>query len=1195
MKEYMKKMISLLLALRLCTGILALPAAAVEAEKDTSVPITVDIVDPSGAVIGSQTTTTVTSTTTTGATTSTTTDTSWDAAITPPAVSTGTPDNGSTTSTVITVQGSETKTDNVTSTGSGTTDYSGSTSGSENTSIVSITVTTNTEENVLHSDVTDPTAPQDPPVEDWPVQWEEIWEDQGATSTGEGSWTADPDSDQNVTQPDSAYEKVANTETTPIETRPVELEKVEGIDREKLNNLNPLDDKNEIDSDTENGDIDQAELVMSTKNLNYTPLDGQKPTYEDGQMLEDGSVITFVYDKDNKPVGYFQSTSAEDTLYIGLEEILKGGYINSKNVTPYYDKKGDLKGYYITTKTPRENQTSPIKPDPDTVETTVDPESYGEIITTHVFPEGYEVPKPGAFQNELTGEAGERTIEEITEIQDGKQVVVGYTITEVYVSTEPVSNGESVTIPLDPEITVTYTMPPEPVVPEPVTKDGLTTTVTVEKIMEKGKHVGYTTITTVTDASGKQVSQYQESIYRTEHSTTKHTEETPNTETKTPTSQIITRTVVKKVMGLQQDQEFTQTSTGTASNVHYQDVTQDLYQLVETDNGMYFLYKGTLYAVLDSSEEPTVSVIDTGTLTKEYASGSDENDLRQEGNMEISQEHVHVIDSRYTDETEYDSDITTKNDQWAYVGSGMYSDFTVKEANNGPGHATRMFKIAQKKENGEIEYRYVYCAELGEGLTNGGNYGQHNYKDSAKGWYEAAASNIEELRSVALNGYWGTESGIGSIEAVKDLMKRNLEWINQGRNDDDKLTANDIDALTPGMAIAATQVAIWNYANDKTDQAFDSNFVYLDDGLMADYIEWKELSNGDYLGSGPFVLNDIINGNSQLDEEFLQSEGKEGYTVLEEVKSTVKTIVALRDLLIDLAEDDTGKGKAQQITASSITQAGFILHDKVSGDAGAAVANANAANAQKYNTDVVFKLDVSTSSLNGDLVVKVVVDGKTVGGGRLAGDDSSGLFQNFGYGKIYPDENGVYTIHDVELAEGVKVDLKLEGTQHLDDGVYVFENNTENNHQDFIGLSKLEKGVDIAITMRFDVVEADPQFQHTQTKWTESKTDTDAFTKTDTCYQTKNGIATTEYETINTKTYGTTVTVRTLVSTTKAHREWVSQYYYQVAGGQEADSGHFSDGAMAKAAKTGDITLALAVVSLFSAGGLVLLNRKKKV
>ena len=153
MKEYMKKMISLLLALRLCTGILALPAAAGEAEKDTSVPITVDIVDPSGAVIGSQTTTTVTSTTTTGATTSTTTDTSWDAAITPPAVSTGTPDNGSTTSTVITVQGSETKTDNVTSTGSGTTDYSGSTSGSENTSIVSITVTTNTEENVLHSDV----------------------------------------------------------------------------------------------------------------------------------------------------------------------------------------------------------------------------------------------------------------------------------------------------------------------------------------------------------------------------------------------------------------------------------------------------------------------------------------------------------------------------------------------------------------------------------------------------------------------------------------------------------------------------------------------------------------------------------------------------------------------------------------------------------------------------------------------------------------------------------------------------------------------------------------------------------------------------------------------------------------------------------------------------------------------------------
>ena len=1232
MKKTVRKLISCFLVLSMCSGILTVPAAAAEdAGTTTTVEITVDIVGDSGNVIGQQTTTSTTSNTSsdTTSTSTTTVKEDWktsetttnpeisttvdkptggadDVSVTNP--SAGTITTKTETSVTVTTDGTQTSVDNVTvASADGIIIYSGSASGSETTTTVDTTTTTTTVTNELHEDVTDPTAPQDTPVEDWPTEWDPEFTEQGLAEGGEGKWTPDPS--QSETLPDDQYIKVEGSEDTPIETQPVEAEAVDGVDPNKLADLNPLDDQNDVDSDRDstdtNTDVDKAELSMSLAGLTYKALDGTALPYEDGQVLDDGRVVTVKYDDQNNPVGYFLSSNAADKLYFSLEDILKDGFFEDDSIRPV-EVEGELVGYIVTNKTPRGDGTAPTGPDAETVTTETDADSYGEITVSHVYPTGYTPPQAGPIVNEETGEEGTRTVAEIVEKDaEGNDVVVGYEITETYVSYVTITDGTSVTTSLDPGINITYTMPEEPKAPDPVTVDGLTTTVTVEKIYENGEHVGYTTITTVTDESGKQVSQYQESIYRTEHSTTRDAEGTPNTETKTPTSQVVTRTVVTKIVGTQEYQEFTKTSSGTAPNVKYQDVTEDLYQLVETDDGMYFLYKGTLYAVIDSSAAPVPEILDTGNLTGSYAGEeADTNDLRLKGDMEIKGERAHEIDTFYTNQNTNASNIPTGESLWNLIGNGMVSDFTVQELhdNNGDGrldgHGAQMFKIAQKDAKGNTIYRYVYCAELGESITPGGShYGENQYK-TAEGCNWAEASNsIEKLRSVALNGYWGTDNGIGSIEAVRDLMKRNLSLINQNRSADQQLTYDDIDALTPGMAIAATQVAIWNYANDYGSKSFGDDFLYLDDGLMADYINWAGKEEGTQVSSGQFILSDILVGTSSLEQEFLNSAAKEIHTdsgevktvtVLEEVESTVKTITALRDLLITLADDSSGKGVAQEITADSIKEAGFIIHDKAANPSDTAVADA--AGKQEYNTDVTFKLDVSTSSINGDLVVKVLVGDEVVGGGRLAGNENSGLFPDFLFDKIYPDENGVYTIKNVELAEGVKVDLKLEGTQHLDDGVYIFENE-EADYQDFIGLSKLEKDVDVAVTMSFDVVEADPQFRHTQTKWVESKTDTDGFTKTDTYYQTKDGVATNQYETVNTKTYGTTVTVSTLVSTTKENREWVSAYYHQVSIGNDGET---ENGTKAHVAKTGDITLAVAMVSLFSAGGLVALNWKKK-
>lgn len=715
-------------------------------------------------------------------------------------------------------------------------------------------------------------------------------------------------------------------------------------------------------------------------------------------------------------------------------------------------------------------------------------------------PDGYaEYKANGSKPMSIVNEQGETIgYKEIEEIKDEQGNLIGYRIIETTERSTEDYTGADMAPDVQPEAKPDkFVMPTKPVVPNPkddetlpstavVTEikngeevvgyttvdNGITTTTQVTEAKdENGKTIGWTTTTVVTDASGKEISYKSDTIYGTEYSYTKSETWDPETEKKYDIN-------VTEIRGITRTDDVTITTNGVHTNV--KDVTNDVYTLVNTGTGTYFVYEGKVYAVtgtntLDASD------LTGGINLSQYgtAAGDDDDDLRlyYERNTYEQSKYSQYSNNYVGSNFGYNS-----NGQWIYDGFGMVSDF---EAEGKTEHRIRLFKL---KDGNQV--RYAYCVELGANISGGQSYGSHEYtknengetpNDNSQPWTNAVGT-VAQLRSVALNGFWGTDDGLGSLQAVKDLMLRN------------GFSQAEADSLTPGMALTATQVAIW-YFGSKDSTEF---------GTVGATDATSQTFGLEYFGTD----NDIP-------------------------AEQAATINKLRNLLVRLANDESGEGKAEVITKEkTFTEAGFVIHDKVINVEANTDGNENN---DVYNTDVQFKLDVSTSSFNGDLIVKVMVGDDVVGAGRLAGSSKeTDLIGNLLFDKIYPDESGVFTIPGLQLAENVKIDLKLEGTQHLDDGVYVFENAS---WQDFITLSKLENDVEFTMQMEFNVTDpgkADVSKEHSS--WQE--TQNVAYKKNDTATQKYNGTETTSKLGERTEIYGKITIVETETQKTGSESEW---------------------------------------------------------
>ncbi|WP_138160646.1 thioester domain-containing protein [Peptoniphilus catoniae] len=99
---------------------------------------------------------------------------------------------------------------------------------------------------------------------------------------------------------------------------------------------------------------------------------------------------------------------------------------------------------------------------------------------------------------------------------------------------------------------------------------------------------------------------------------------------------------------------------------------------------------------------------------------------------------------------------------------------------------------------------YAYCADLNVYAQEGSNYNMQRLEDTDY------IQHKDKIRSIVLKGYWGVKNeskdpknpSPGSLDAFKKMLL-----------DNNALTAEESNKLTDGMALLATQAAIWRYGN----------------------------------------------------------------------------------------------------------------------------------------------------------------------------------------------------------------------------------------------------------------------------------------------------------------------------------------------------------------------------------------------
>ena len=331
----------------------------------------------------------------------------------------------------------------------------------------------------------------------------------------------------------------------------------------------------------------------------------------------------------------------------------------------------------------------------------------------------------------------------------------------------------------------------------------------------------------------------------------------------------------------------------------------------------------------------------------------------------------------------------------------------------------------------------VYCTDF-DVSAEGGHWYKVDNLDRADYYQHNADPNdpaADHIRFIVKNGYWGTtveknedgsikydENGkeipeTGSLEKVKELL-------NQAKTDG-KIGDVDFSGLTEGEALMATQAAIWVFGNSK-----------LEDGIT--------LNEENPIG--------------------LQYNGIGNWSTVDDPSAA--RIMAMYHYLI--GQRDSTPETPVINEENNFSDISLIVQDKVEGDP----LNQDVDdNNDKYNADLSFKL-VIVPTENDDISVFVVgSDGETKASAKLgtanSADDS---------GKLKPNEDGSYTLTGLKLQENsdISFDLKLEGTQYLDQGVYVYTAQTTTDSQTFVGLAEGSRDFSVTkkVEMEFDVKEA---------------------------------------------------------------------------------------------------------------------------
>lgn len=383
--------------------------------------------------------------------------------------------------------------------------------------------------------------------------------------------------------------------------------------------------------------------------------------------------------------------------------------------------------------------------------------------------------------------------------------------------------------------------------------------------------------------------------------------------------------------------------------------------------------------------------------------------------------------------------LTYEKDEDGNIVLDENGDPVIKTSRNSAD--TIQFALQDKEGN----LVYAYCVDLETGTTNGSFYNVANLEDNT---YYANEESESHIRAIVTNGYWGTSEGTGSLDNIKASLKDALTKgtvpnteVQVPKYDENGAIVKDeegntvmeskklselVDGLTEGEALAVTQAAIWSWSNGS---------IAVSEGSVGERV----VGLGGW-GTGNTDRMDAL----YLYLMGLTDDGKKESTVIDENSF--------------LAEDGLK----------------LIIGDKAEGHANNSDDNTDN---DVYNTDLNFRLAFVPGD-NDDLLVQISyedLDGNTVNVvKRLAGENREGQ----SYEDILPEEDGSYILRGLVLSENedFKFDLRLEGTQHLEQGVYVYSPvGGRDASQTFVGMAEGERDVDVSIgvTVKFEVDEND--------------------------------------------------------------------------------------------------------------------------
>ncbi|MBQ5357512.1 MAG: SGNH/GDSL hydrolase family protein [Oscillospiraceae bacterium] len=266
-------------------------------------------------------------------------------------------------------------------------------------------------------------------------------------------------------------------------------------------------------------------------------------------------------------------------------------------------------------------------------------------------------------------------------------------------------------------------------------------------------------------------------------------------------------------------------------------------------------------------------------------------------------------------------------------------------------------------------------------------------------------SRISEL------GYWGEDSAMGNFAA----FKQNLA--NSG-----KFSQEELDMITEGIAVTATQYAIWAC----------NNFL--------DGIAYVNVFDGD-LNLNPYT----------------------GKTVPDE---NVALIFKIHDYLL---ADDTSENRPE---STIINEENFIdkVNIEVTGKPASDPKNLDGdLSNDVYTADLSFSLKVKPVEKHDDLVMQLFNGDEIIATGRVAGKLGEGEV------RLSYDGDKTYTFKGIELEEGsLNLEFVLTGSQYLERGAFLFSSEAGRYaSQSMVGIAEGDFAVNVTMNIEFDFAAED--------------------------------------------------------------------------------------------------------------------------